>query len=108
MKQNAVGLANICILSTMVLVTISTTAALYAGAQDTVNISYPAEMEIEAYSDEAPLEKNEETLSYIADRAEAHRLTVGDTLMYSSFRVTGSFAAGYGCAYRGEGAEFVE
>lgn len=91
MKQNAVGLANICILSTMVLVTISTTAALYAGAQDTVNISYPAEMEIEAYSDEAPLEKNEEALSYIADRAEAHRLTVGDTLMYSSFRVTGSF-----------------
>lgn len=91
MKQNAVGLANVCILSTMVLVTISTTAALYAGVQDAVNISYPAEMEIEAYSASAPLEKNEEALSYIADRAEAHKLTVGDTLMYSSFRVTGSF-----------------
>ena len=31
MKQNAVGLANICILSTMVLVMISTTVCLYAG-----------------------------------------------------------------------------
>ena len=31
MKQNAVGLANICILSTMVLVTVSTTASLYLG-----------------------------------------------------------------------------
>ena len=31
MKQNAVGLANICILSTMVLVTVSTTVSLYAG-----------------------------------------------------------------------------
>ena len=33
MKQNAVGLANICILSTMVLVTISTTVSLYVGQE---------------------------------------------------------------------------
>lgn len=31
MKQNAVGLANICILSTMVLVTVSTTLCMYLG-----------------------------------------------------------------------------
>ena len=31
MKQNAVGMANICILATMVLVTISTTVSLYTG-----------------------------------------------------------------------------
>ncbi len=91
MKQNAVGLANICVLSTMVLVTISTTVALYAGVQDTINISYPAEMEIEAYSATAPLAKNEEALSYIEDKAVAHKLTVGETLIYSSFRVTGIF-----------------
>ncbi len=94
MKQNAVGLANVCVLSTMVLVTISTTVALYTGVQDTVNISYPAEMEIEAYSATAPLAKNEEALSYIEDRAVAHKLTVGETLIYSSFRVTGSFEGG--------------
>lgn len=34
MKRNAVGLANICILSTMVLVLLSTTASLYFGQQD--------------------------------------------------------------------------
>ena len=33
MKQNAVGLANICILSTMVLVTVSTTVSLYVGLE---------------------------------------------------------------------------
>lgn len=34
MKQNAVGLANICILSTMVLVVISMTVCMYAGLED--------------------------------------------------------------------------
>lgn len=34
MKQNAVGLANICILSTMVLVMVSTTVSMYAGLED--------------------------------------------------------------------------
>ncbi len=33
MKQNAAGLSNICILSTMVLVTVSTTACLYFGLE---------------------------------------------------------------------------
>ena len=34
MKQHGVGLANICILSTMVLVTLSTTVSLYVGLED--------------------------------------------------------------------------
>ena len=36
MKQNAMGLASICILSTAVLVTIATTVCLYAGMEDTL------------------------------------------------------------------------
>lgn len=36
MKQNAMGLASICILSTAVLVTIATTVCLYAGMEDTM------------------------------------------------------------------------
>lgn len=35
MKQNAVGLANICILSTMVLVVLSATISLYMGQKGT-------------------------------------------------------------------------
>ena len=41
MKQNAVGLANICILSTMVLVMVSGTLSLYLGSEDLLNKLYP-------------------------------------------------------------------
>lgn len=45
MKQNAVGLANICILSTMVLVMISTTISLYVGMEDVLNYRFPRDFE---------------------------------------------------------------
>lgn len=51
MKQNAVGLANICILSTMVLVAISTTVSLYVGVEDIMKERYPNEINIRAYYD---------------------------------------------------------
>ncbi len=41
MKRNGAGLASICILLTMVLVTLSFTASLYAGLDDTLNTRYP-------------------------------------------------------------------
>ena len=41
MKQNAVGLGNICILSTAVLVTLSTTVCLYLGMEDLLNARFP-------------------------------------------------------------------
>ena len=40
MKRNAAGLAAICILSTMVLVTVSTTLCLYMGVNDILNRMY--------------------------------------------------------------------
>ncbi|MCM1299948.1 MAG: FtsX-like permease family protein [Firmicutes bacterium] len=46
MKQNAVGLANICILSTMVLVMISCTSALVIGIDDTINRQYPDDIKV--------------------------------------------------------------
>ena len=48
MKQNAVGLANICILSTMVLVMISTTVSLYIGMEDILNTRFPHAVSIMA------------------------------------------------------------
>ena len=51
MKQNAVGLANICILSTMVLVAVSTTVSLYVGIEDIMKERYPNEINISAYYD---------------------------------------------------------
>ena len=41
MKQNAVGLANICILACMVLVTVSGTLCLYLGAEKSLDGRYP-------------------------------------------------------------------
>lgn len=51
MKQNAVGIANICILSTMVLVAVSTTVSLYVGVEDIMKERYPNEINIRAYYD---------------------------------------------------------
>lgn len=44
MKRNAAGLASICILSTMVLVTVSTTVSLYAGVEDILDMRCPADI----------------------------------------------------------------
>lgn len=44
MKRNAAGLANICILSTAVLVVISSTISLYAGVWDMLKNSYPRDV----------------------------------------------------------------
>lgn len=62
MKQNAVGLANICILSTMVLIMFSTTVALYLGMEDTLKYQYPKNVSITAMSgiDEKTNEVNAE------------------------------------------------
>lgn len=47
MKRNAAGLASICILSTMVLVTVSTTVSLYAGLENVVTVRCPADIVVE-------------------------------------------------------------
>lgn len=59
MKQNAVGLANICILSTMVLVTVSTTVSLYLGLDGMLNKMYPADIQVS------------QTLGMVSDRIYA-------------------------------------
>lgn len=46
MKQNAVGLANICILATMVLVMISSTSSLIIGVEDVIKSRYPYDYQI--------------------------------------------------------------
>ena len=46
MKQNAAGLASICVLSTMVLVILSTTVSLYAGMKDVMDYRYPTNTHI--------------------------------------------------------------
>ena len=47
MKQNAVGLASICILSTGVLLMLSTTVSLNMGIEDTIRSQYPCDVNVD-------------------------------------------------------------
>lgn len=44
MKQHAAGLATLCILSTMVMITVSTTLSLYMGLEDSLVKQYPRDV----------------------------------------------------------------
>lgn len=50
MKRNGAGLASICILSTMVLVTLSSTICLYAGEERMLSERYPRDIVLHTYS----------------------------------------------------------
>ena len=69
MKQNAVGLANICILSTMVLVTVSTTVSLYTGMESSLDQMFPHDVDIIQYltdrGDEEALLTQEELIAQV-------------------------------------------
>lgn len=64
MKRNGAGLASICVLATMVLVMLSSSACLYFGAEDSLNATYPNEFELTVWVDDsAELPKLEEALN---------------------------------------------
>jgi len=78
MKRNAVGLANICVLSTMVLVIISTTVCLYAGLEDSLKNNFPAEISITLYRDFIPEVSERELLMeqlFAAGKEQNRKLT---------------------------------
>lgn len=58
MKQNAGGLASICVLSTMVLVVVSTTVSMYAGMEGELKQRYPADISVYSWYKEIPAELN--------------------------------------------------
>ena len=85
MKQNAVGLASIAILATGVLVMISTTVSLYAGAEETVKRNFPQDYYLSAqylqWSDEGQLLHSEDMpretlLRAVEQGAEKNGLTI--------------------------------
>lgn len=51
MSRNAAGLASICILSTMVLVTVSTTVSLYKGVDAYADVRWPQDMTLTLMTD---------------------------------------------------------
>ena len=64
MKRNGAGLASICILATMVLVMLSSSACLYFGAEDSLNATYPTEFDVTvSVSDPATVPELEKALN---------------------------------------------
>ncbi len=81
MKQNAVGLANICILSTMVLIMISSTSSLVVGMNDLVKTRYPNDITI--YSEDIDNEKNIETIKNVKQFLNDSKSDVKNEIEYS-------------------------
>lgn len=68
MKQNAVGLANICVLSTMVLVMVSTTTSMMVGMEEIIHNRYPADFVFYA-KDEADQNSGRETIRRLQEES---------------------------------------
>lgn len=81
MKQNAVGLANICILSTMVLVMVSATSSMMIGMEDILCTRYPSEFVV--LSHEADEKRNGELLKSIQDLQKERDFSVKNEIQYT-------------------------
>lgn len=87
MKQNAVGLANICILSTMVLIMVSTTVCLYVGMNDIISVRYPRECEVTIYRTNAQTE--EKVYTIIEEIIRKNNTKAENERIYHSGELTG-------------------
>ncbi|MBU5455083.1 FtsX-like permease family protein [Caproiciproducens sp. MSJ-32] len=85
MKQNAVGLSNICILSTCVLVMLSTTVSLYIGMEDVLRNRYPRDIAVRV--DNVSDEMEEKLDNIIIKEAEKHNISIKDIIKYRSIEV---------------------
>lgn len=87
MKRNAVGLANICILSTMVLVTMGSTSALYAGMEKSYNERFPRQLMIAGYHSTS--DKLKEIENNVKVAAKEAGTEVQDLVSYNSVPMVG-------------------
>ncbi len=79
MKRNAVGLANICILSTMVMVMLSGTLALYLGQGEIIAAKYPASLNMSISFDPVEQAPDVDGAAALAERfAAEHSVPVTD------------------------------
>ena len=82
MRKNAAGLASICILSTMVLVTLATTVALQTGSTNLLNRSYPTDYSATAFvEDSSTIRQLSEQISKIKAQSKG---TVTNEMNYLS------------------------
>lgn len=89
MKQNATGLANISVLSCMVIISLATTLTIYIGSEDTLLTLYPAENNMTVYTGEeevvaAVRADVASAVSLIEEETAAAELEVAEARAYTS------------------------
>ncbi|MBW6411377.1 ABC transporter permease [Clostridium sp. YB-6] len=82
MKQNAIGLANICILSTAVLLTVSTTVCLYVGQEDSLRNKYTQDVNISL--DKSTKENIDKINMMINQESQANNVSLKNELTFNS------------------------
>lgn len=87
MKQNAVGLANICILSTMVLVMISTTVCLRIGIDDLINKTAPSALTVNYRITEFNQEKINQLSVDLKEACEKEDVEIKDLKEYTELTI---------------------
>ncbi|MDE5855267.1 MAG: ABC transporter permease [Ruminococcus sp.] len=92
MKQNAVGLANICILATMVLTTVSPTVSMVVGVEDIILQRYPYQLEFNAYC--ADEEKYQGIIDIINETAKEEDIKITNQVVYSSLQFSALYTGG--------------
>lgn len=85
MKQNAVGLANIAILSTMVLVALSTSVSMWVGIEDLIDNRYPRDFVIKFKdSDEGSLDTDKYIDNVIQPKLKEYKVKEENKFSYKS------------------------
>lgn len=87
MKQNAIGLSNICILSTMVLVALTFASSLYVGTEDVLQETFYKDVMTDYYREE----NNDYTRlePVLKEGAEKYHVTIEDVEQYYHYHTMG-------------------
>ena len=90
MKRNGAGLASICILATMVLVMISSTASLYIGSEDALTTRYPRAFNFE-FRCQSAADMSDTAIDFTRDRLQKACGSVAQTdrIEYRSAAIAG-------------------
>ncbi|MGN0539870.1 MAG: FtsX-like permease family protein [Candidatus Fimenecus sp.] len=92
MKRNGAGLASICILATMVLVMLSSSASLYFGEESSLSATYPKEINVTA-SFLTPDDMSDENIAALRDSIKEinkkYNVTESNLIDFSSVNVAG-------------------
>lgn len=104
MRRNGAGLASICILSTMVLVTMSSTVSLYRGIPDQIDQDYPHDIIVRMDEDDSL--QTDHFIDVIHEVAEGHGYTVKNEsakhYIKNNWNTIAELTMGLDLSYQGE------